>query len=587
MHKLFLFFAFFCMSFAYGIDFMPVDQVKTGMKGYGITVAKNNKMVRFDVEIIDVLKNISPKRSVILAKFSGKDIDAAGIAQGMSGSPIYINEKLVGALAYTWDFLKEPIGGIQPIEGMLPVLEKKEKKPVEPFKFLTFEEKLAKDSGIDYFDYKSNQLQKVRAISTPLMLSGFSGPVYDFFKEKFEKIGFTVIQGSGGGVSAKEESGDLKPGDAVGIQLVRGDINMAAIGTVTYKEGNQVLIFGHPFLERGALSMPMTKAFVHYVMPSQKVSWKFASASKEVGLVYNDRETAVAGELGKKAEMVPVSLFLNNDGEKTNFNYEMAPDPLFFPNNFAGVIMNSVLSKDSKMSEGSVECEFKIKVLHPSGKTDELILKDFFIGTNADAIYQSLIKVIAPIQYLMYNWFEEIKISGIEVNIKKKQNYYVASLDKAYILNQEVRPGDTLKLRVFFKLYKGGIVDKTIDIQIPKTIESDAAFVWVSSAKLEFGNAVQQYGPKFAPKNFEQLLQLFKENSSFNDIAVWLDVPQNSAVVDGYFLPNLPISKLMNYAYRERGNAFLSGRRVIKYFPTNYLVAGYISVPVRIIRDDN
>ncbi len=572
---------------------MSLNEVKAGMKGYGLTVIRGEKPVRFDVEIIDVIHNISPKRGLILAKFSGAGIEKTGVAQGMSGSPVYINGKLIGALAYTWGYLKEAVGGIQPIEAMLPAINKLKKRKKENLKFISLDKKITSSQNGRHKNFNIAYLKNsnLLPIKTPLLISGFSEPVFQFFKEKFEELGFSVIKGGGTGKRRKRKKVNksvLGPGDAVGVRLASGDSNIAALGTVTYVKNDKVLIFGHPFLNRGFLSMPMTKAFVHYVMPVMAISWKFASATETVGRVYNDVDTALAGEIGKKAHMFPIKIKYEYNGKKNTFNYKLIPDPLFFPNIFAGLLMSSVFSKDPKMSEGSISVEIKIKVKRlSSNKMETIKLKDFFIGTNASSLYQSVFKALYPIQYLVYNWFEDIQMQGIEVNIKKVPYYKIVNIEKAVLLNDhnEVKPGDNIKLRLFLRLYKGGYIHKDIKIYVPKNTNPGSLFVNISSAKVATIISMFSNAAKFVPRNFEQLKNIIEINASFNDIAIWTDIPQNSVIVNGHYLPNLPVSKMASFAFRESGNSFSKRRTILNHVKTNYLISGYLVVPIKIVNN--
>ncbi len=564
---------------------MPLKDIKAGMKGTCVTVVRGHEKVEFDVEILDVLQNISPKRNLILARFTGKVVELSGIARGMSGSPVYIDGKLIGALAYTWGYLKEAIGGIQPIEEMLPVLETQKKEDLQkpPLQFIPIDQKLAKDLKIDIpLTNLSYQNQNFKPLALPLSVSGFSSGVFDFFKEKFQKLGFEMIQGAGGAkASSNNEDNSLNPGDAVAISMVKGDANIAAVGTVTYREGEKVLIFGHPFMERGFMDMPLAKAFVHYVLPSLDVSWKFASAGKIIGVAYNDSETAVAGKLGQAPKMLPVQISFTHNQKKDTFNYEMITDPLFFPNLFAGVLMSSVFSQEAKKSEGSFLLEYRLKIKNTANQeSKEIVLKDFFIGSNESALYETLFKTMQPIQFLMYNWFSEIQLEKITVDIKKIPQFQIALIDKAVILNQRIKKGENLNLRLYLRLYQGGYITKDISFPIPKNLTGNMAWVAVSSAKLENFTFMNQYPALFTPKNLDQLYDVLSKNSRFDQFATWLDVPQTGAIIDGHFLPNLPVSKMANYAFRERGNNFVNSRRNLQYIDTNYLIAGFLYVPV-------
>ncbi|HOJ49688.1 MAG TPA: SpoIVB peptidase S55 domain-containing protein [Spirochaetota bacterium] len=565
-------------------NILKIEQIKPGMKGYIVTADKDNKIEKFDFEVIDVIKKASVKRDIVLVKFYGDYIEKKGIAQGMSGSPAYIEGALIGALAYTWGYLKEPIGGIQPIEQMIPVMKNIAYTQKTKQKFISLDKELAEKIDIEYIENIKPEKTDLIPISTPLVISGFAPEVINLLKSKLDQNYFSIIDG--GSSEKKSDNKTLNPGDAVAIPLVTGDANVAAIGTVTYKEGNKVLIFGHPFLGRGSIKLPMAKAFVHYIMPTLNVSWKFASASEIIGSVYNDQETAVAGIIGEKPEMIPLTLNIEKDGENFNYNYNLAKDPLFFPNLLSGIIMSSFFNIDPQKSEGSVTLEISVNIKNiNTNEKKSFKINDFFVGFNSDTLYQSTMRLIFPLQYIVYNWFDDWDIEKIDIKMKKFPKYQVGFIEKATLLDKfEFYPGEIVKIKLYIRMYKDKYTEKIVNIKIPSNITTPSILeINISSSKIENATYMYQYRPVFIPTNIDQLLSIFQMESSFSDIAVWIDIPATSLIVDGNFMPNLPLSKIYYYGYRQAGNYYSLTKREKTLVNTNYFVTGYIKLPIKIV----
>ncbi|PKL11523.1 MAG: hypothetical protein CVV50_05595, partial [Spirochaetae bacterium HGW-Spirochaetae-6] len=395
-----------------------------------------------------------------------------------------------------------------------------------PLEFAALDEKISQSDLKGDVGVGHGGAAKLKRIATPLLISGFTPNVFEFFKNKFRDLGFEIYQGGSAGSTGAADKDPLdtgkvgfEPGDAVGIQMATGDANVAAIGTVTHvTPDKKVLIFGHPFMNRGFFPypMPLTQVKIHQIMPTWPVSWKFGSATRIVGQVFRDQDTAVAGEIGKAASLFPVSIEYEGDQSKAVFSYKLIPDPLFFPNLFAGLVMSSIYSQDGKASEGSIQVDFEVKIKRDGKKEPEtLTISDFFIGPNEKALHQGVLRLLGPLQFLIYNWFEGIRVEEIKAKIKKIPAYQVANLEKAVIMTPRVKSGETAKVRIYLRLFQGGVIDQVIDFPIPKNIPPGPVNLTISSAKLEYVTAMFQYPAKFYPKSYEQLMELLNLNSSF------------------------------------------------------------------------
>src|SRR6516164_5548637 len=286
-----------------------LKDIRPGMRGTGRTVFNGNKIEEFQVEILGVLDNIGPKESLILGRLSGGPLEHTGVMQGMSGSPVYIDGKLVGAVAMAFPFAKDPIAGIRPIEAMVrataspapaapPPAQRAALAPPERDLTRFFSRPVAVSSGE----------ARLVDIATPLSFGGFSRATLDAFAPQLRALGLEPRQGvtSGGKIDpVMGNPADLKPGSMISVQLMAGDLAVGADGTVTHIDGNRIYAFGHRFLDIGSTALPFARAEVITLLANTNTSFKLSTAKEWMGAIYQDRNTAVAGELGKKPELVP------------------------------------------------------------------------------------------------------------------------------------------------------------------------------------------------------------------------------------------------------------------------------------------
>ncbi len=351
---------------------MGINEVRPGMVGVGRTVFDGTRVEEFKAHIIGVLENvIGTHRNLILAKLEGGPLANTGVIAGMSGSPVYIDGKLVGAVSYALgSFSKEPIAGITPIAEMTdstsfsdirpPGTKVKVEYPFTP-ESLTAAFRKALNWNRPFADRPSDaQLTGVSAISglgggeigtllrpiaTPLVMSGFEPELAGVLGNAFREQGFIPTGGSASGPRAGEApyEGPLKPGDAVGVMLVGGDLQLGGTGTVTHIDGDRVYAFGHPMYNLGPIEFPMTRAYVYTVLPSLFSSMKLSTTGEIIGTVVQDRATAIAGKLGAGPNMIPVTVSLESArGPKQTFNFRVVNDQLFGPLMTYASILNTL-----------------------------------------------------------------------------------------------------------------------------------------------------------------------------------------------------------------------------------------------------
>ena len=290
---------------------MPIDDIQPGMKGLGKTVFAGTKIETFDVEILGVLKNQSPHGDAILAKVSGGPLplEKYGVIAGMSGSPIYIDGKLIGALAFAFLYPKEVmIAGITPIQEMLNDANHPDSNPA-----LT-PQATANNGLMDH----ALQAFNFAPIQTPLMVSGADQRVLALMKEQLAAFNmFPIPAGNVSKASAQQADTDLQPGSAIGIPLIRGDMDISAVGTVTYRDNEKILAFGHPMFFAGNVQYPMSSAYVHLIVPNQINSFKLASPLETVGAITQDRRSGISGAIGMTPRMIPLNVTVKTDGDQT------------------------------------------------------------------------------------------------------------------------------------------------------------------------------------------------------------------------------------------------------------------------------
>src|SRR5580765_3698708 len=305
---------------------MPLKDIKPGMRGTGRTVFLGNQIEDFQVEILGVLENVGPKESLILARLSGGPLQHTGVMQGMSGSPVYIDGKLVGAVAMAFPFAKDPIAGIRPIQDMVRTSTSMGPSPPSPAQRAMLGP--AERDLTRFFPKPQSALAgegRMIEIATPLSFGGFSRATLDAFSPQLRALGLEPRQGVTSGAKIEPRMGnpaDLKPGSMISVQLMSGDLSVGADGTITHIDGNRVYAFGHRFLDIGSTALPFARAEVLTLLANTNTSFKISSAKEWMGKIFQDRNTAIAGELGKRPAMVPVTLNLSRAGKPVE-SYQM------------------------------------------------------------------------------------------------------------------------------------------------------------------------------------------------------------------------------------------------------------------------
>src|SRR6202453_965766 len=307
------------------VETIPVEQIHAGMKGVAYTVFQGTKPESMDVEVLGVLKNADgPKGDVILVRLGGTKAEYTGVVAGMSGSPVYLNGKLAGALAFRiGEFSKEPIAGVTPIAEMLEISALDRNPASAPIEATSAAHSPSKTASPGVANSPSEHAaftNYLNPIETPLVFNGFSEDTVQRFASQFSSAGIVPVMGAGSVSDAKQHK-PMEPGSAVSAILVQGDMNIAATCTVTYMDARHLLACGHPLMQFGMVDLPMTKATVLATLPSPLNAFKIVNATETVGAFVQDRHNGILGEFGKKEEMIPVTLTIHGESADKQFHY--------------------------------------------------------------------------------------------------------------------------------------------------------------------------------------------------------------------------------------------------------------------------
>jgi len=494
-------------------EYMSLKDVKPGMKGVGKTVFRGTQVEDFDVEIIGVVENFIPGKDLILVRVGGGVIDEAGVIEGMSGSPVYVDGKLIGAMAYKFGaFQKEPIGGVTPIEEMLRIFEPGHEQ-----------------GGIHMGEHG------VVPIGTPLTVAGFHPNICDEIANACMQFGFVPVStGTPRGESMGEFSAE--PGAVIGLSLIRGDAEMSAIGTLTLVEGDKVIGFGHGAFVGGKVDLPLVAGYVHSVIPSSFMSYKLASGCQVIGKITADRVVGVGGRLGARARLIPATVKVGStEGEET-YQYEIVQYKLMTPLLVNWIAKNSLLASIKATGDCTVSGEMKVVV----GDTRTVRLRNVFAGSNAIDEFGRW--VYQPIERLLNNQFGEQEISSIELNVSMKEEVEKVRILSVKLNRTSFKQSDTLVAEVELLSLDGDRYTEEFFVPMGRVPEGVGLEVQVSSSDTLRAQEMQRWPRRFSPTSPDHLIRLIEDAGSSDELELRVLVGEEVVQLKGIDLPFLPSS---------------------------------------------
>ena len=537
---------------------MPVADVKPGMVGIGRTVFQGDRIEEFRVHIIGTLKSVvAPQRDLILSRLEGGPLAQTGVIAGMSGSPVYIDGKLVGAVSYQLgQFPKEPIAGITPIAEMTDATGLAVTRPARPVAIALdravpasellplWREALAPASPFGAANADLLQvlagagltrtaMTDLRPITVPLTVGGFADGAVERLLPGLPGVSVTATARARQATTAAAPR-PLAPGDAVGVALLGGDFSMGATGTVTHVDGERVYAFGHPLYNLGPTLFPMTRADVIAVLPSMVTSSKLASLGATVGTISQDRATAIAGHLGAPPALIPMTVTLNSTrAPGRTFRFEVVHDQLFTPLLSYLAVANVLTSYQRQTGAATYVVRGQARLAgQPPIEFD-----DVFVGDQGAANASAYVS--APLTALYRNANEPFRLEGITLTVEADEATRTAEIERVWIEADTVRPGRTVPVKVQLRRFEGGDQILTQDITIPDNASGTLQLVVSDGARAA---AQDPRGTRAELQAVAQIVRQANRARHSHRVYVRLTAAAPGAVVDGEPLPGLPPS---------------------------------------------
>jgi hypothetical protein len=578
------------------------------MVGEALTVFQGTKPEAFKVRVISIMRQFLPKQDVILIRAEDPRLEFSGIVAGMSGSPVYVGGRLMGAIAYGWSFAKEPLGGVTPIEAMLAERARPRRTNsdlatetgVDGIRNLTIAEGGGgeRDVGVGLGDLRAGWPEGLAGqdwrggsfgephlvpVAVPLSISGFSPRIWDDLTRAFRAEGLVPVQAGGGGrprpqrEGATATAGRVEPGSAIGIELVRGDMSMVGTGTVTYVDHGGLLAFGHPMFGVGEIYLPLVDAQIHAILPSVSQSMKLSSPLHEVGALIQDRQSCIVGDLAARATMVPVTVRVRGPGAAPRvFHAEVARNKRLTPT-LAGLVVGSALvdaEPDAAEMVVVVTSRIKLRGWAPIELRDEIFAPE---GVSRQSL--SGTRGLRAVSDLLSNPFEPVVIDGLDVDVGVEYRRDVVEIVGVALSGDEIRSGQRVSLRVSLRPYGGAEYTETIPIVIPRALSGDTARIEVAAGSIAKPDTPTA---ESLPMVLDNLRRYFPPTS----IVVSVQTPDDGAALHGRLLTDLPAAAadtLRPGNQTRRAETFRVAERTIH--PTKKIVLGRQEITVY-VRDD-
>ncbi len=519
--------------------FFPLSQIHRGLQGVAYTVFQGDKPEPMGVEILGLLHDaLGPHQDMILVRLEGKQPDYTGVVEGMSGSPVYVDGKLVGALSYRiGQFSKEPIGGVTPIQEMLQVRDLKTSTPAND----TLLARATTPDDPANLTPTAAGGGMLQPIETPLNFSGFSPAALEFWKQHAYGLGMTDVSALGGGSDRQaSDPGPLRPGDAVSAVLVSGDLQISATCTVTYVDARHMLACGHPISQYGSVSIPMTKAEVVATLPSPMNSFKIINTTQTIGAITQDRASAILGVFGQQARTIPVTLHIDGPGTSTpqTLHLQVIDQPQVTPLAVMVSIYQGLMQQNSYTSQASYRVTGTVQLAnYPSVRLDNLIAPTGGIAANL----LTALTVGARFTQIYDNAGRRTPIQSVDLNVEQIPERLTAQLIAAHADKSIVHAGDTITLEASLLPWHGEIRNLRIPVTLPASLPPGPVRLFLSDGPA-LDQLLQPAAAGNQPLSVAATIAQLNSDHPSDRLYVTLLAPQTQAALDGRTLPALPIS---------------------------------------------
>jgi hypothetical protein len=529
-------------------EILPLSEVRPGMQGYAYTIFAGDQVEKFDLEVIGIMPNfLGPRQTIILVQLKGPKVEHTGVVAGMSGSPVYFEGKLAGALSLKLGvFTKEPIGGVTPIEDIIHPqpqrssdnipLQSQSQASVAGPQQLSLPQDAASRTGLPTGSV-------LEPIETPLVFSGYQPEALRQFANQLQGYGFAAAQG--GTAAPKPDDAHLLPGDMAGMVLVQGDMSISSACTVTAIRSNQVYLCGHPFLNLGEVQFPMARTAVVTTLSSELASTKIINVGGSIGTITGDHLTAVTGKLGAPPPMIPIDLTLAVAGTEKKLHFEMVNHPKLTPLLMGLTVFNG-LTQNSLYGEGTTLHLSGEVVVH--GHAPVQIENTFAPG---DSFSPDGLPIALNIQSVFTRLFTNTRevpvFDRIALRVESVSGRQSFSIESAWLEKGEAAPGETLRVRVLLRPYRGPARVEETTVRVPdqatrgttlRVLVTDGEMLNRASRGFSFGGA----GGSNA--GLDQLIVLLNRERRNDRLYVGLFAPTPTILWDDKELPNIPLSQI-------------------------------------------
>jgi hypothetical protein len=562
---------------------MPVSALHSGMRGVAYTVFEGTKPEPMDVEILGVLPNLNgPKSDLILARLHGQKVEYTGVVAGMSGSPVYIDGKLIGAISYRiGQFSKEPIAGITPIDEMLEIdaLDRTQPEPMNATRLARTMSKTSVGSDTPSTDLQSFA-SMMQPIDAPFVFSGFNESTIRQFSSQFAQAGLTPVMGVGS-ASREHQPEPIEPGSAVSAVLVSGDLDIAATCTVTYIDPQRLLACGHPLTQYGMVDMPMTKANVVATLASPYYAYKIVNTTDEIGTFVQDRHSGILGRFGEEPKMIPVTVTIHGGSKPNEMKFSVLNNAKLTPLIMMTTVYQALQSQNQYGDQVTYRMNGDIAV---NGYPDVHMHNMFSSNDTAQSSVLAAMNLGEHFGRIFENPYSTPGINGVDLEFDVTPERRAAHLETARTDVTEARPGDELTIEAVLRPYRGDPIIRQIPVKIPTSVPRGQLRILVSDSEtLDHSRKV--------PSGFGRTLELgstidlLNKEHANNNLYVSLLEANPEAMVEDKVMPTLPLS-VMNVMQGTRGaqDMYVSGESAVDETstPMDYVVSGAQVLTVQI-----
>lgn len=512
-------------SVAWGVDIFPLREVRAGQRGVGRTVFSGTKVEEFQVDVLGVMENIAPQQTIILARLSGGPLAQTGVIQGMSGSPVYIDGRLMGAVAMGFELAKEPVAGIRPIEEMLRVAP-----------------------GGSGTAQRAAITPRLTDIATPVSFAGFSAATLEQFGPRLRELGLDPRQGVSGGGRPPDAMGDparLEAGSMISVQMLSGDMTVGADGTVTLVEDGKVYAFGHRLLAGGATEMPFASSEVLTVLPALNNSFKISRALEWMGTITQDRSTAISGVTGQRARMTPIEITVGGTGGRT-YRMNVIQDAVMTPLVTQMAVASALETTGRAVGPTTLHVRGELRFASGTVKLDNVYSGDVSVGAVAAS------GIAAPLNYALASGFDALKLTGMSLDIstvEERRQMQIASVAGP----RYARPGEQIELAVHLTGPDGAEAVRKVQYRVPVGAREQAYNFTVSDAAQ--ANAAEfQALAGVALRSAEQVLDRLNGQRANTNAYLRVVRAGESYQVEGRELPSPPPSVAMILGRSQPGS---------------------------------